>query len=82
MLCPQLVARYDDLVTRSYAMLRSFTLFLTKSVVVVQSRAGMPGLDPFQLVAMLLRLTRLTVPKQGDDAQDYQQFVASGVQQL
>lgn len=47
----------------------------------LQSRAGLPGLDPFQLVAMLLRLTRLTTPTEGDDAADYQQYVASGAWQ-
>jgi hypothetical protein len=38
----------------------------------------MPGLDPFQLVALLLQLLKLDKPQQGDDVADYQQFVASG----
>eukprot|EP00879_Flechtneria_rotunda_P009263 GHRR01009697.1.p1 GENE.GHRR01009697.1~~GHRR01009697.1.p1 ORF type:complete len:445 (+),score=178.50 GHRR01009697.1:141-1337(+) len=37
----------------------------------------MPGLDPFQLVSLLLRLVKLDKPTEGDDAADFQQFVAS-----
>ncbi|KAF6265374.1 hypothetical protein COO60DRAFT_1042114 [Scenedesmus sp. NREL 46B-D3] len=37
----------------------------------------MQGLDPFQLVALLLQLLKLDKPTQGDDVADYQQFVAS-----
>ncbi|KAF8069526.1 hypothetical protein HT031_001643 [Scenedesmus sp. PABB004] len=46
-----------------------------------QSRAGLPGLDPFQLVALLLQLVNMKTegktPTEGDDAADFQQFVAS-----
>ncbi|WIA10189.1 hypothetical protein OEZ85_010392 [Tetradesmus obliquus] len=42
-----------------------------------QSRSGLQGLDPFQLVALLLKLLKLDKPTQGDDVADYQQFVAS-----
>jgi hypothetical protein len=44
----------------------------------LQSRPGQQGLDPFQLVALLLQLLKLEKPTQGDDVADYQQFVASG----
>lgn len=45
-----------------------------------QSRPGMPGLDAFQLVDIMMRLTRkeMAIPTQGDDLADFQQFVASG----
>lgn len=45
-----------------------------------QSRSGMPGLDAFQLVDIMMRLTRkeMAIPTQGDDLADFQQFVASG----
>lgn len=40
----------------------------------------MPGLDAFQLVDIMMRLTRkeMAIPTQGDDLADFQQFVASG----
>eukprot|EP00878_Enallax_costatus_P022701 GHUV01024104.1.p1 GENE.GHUV01024104.1~~GHUV01024104.1.p1 ORF type:complete len:535 (+),score=144.39 GHUV01024104.1:216-1820(+) len=41
------------------------------------SRTGMLGLDGFQLVSMLSRLVKVPRPTEGDDAADYQQFVAS-----
>lgn len=45
-----------------------------------QSRSGMPGLDAFQLVDIMVRLTRkdMAIPTAGDDLADFQQFVASG----
>jgi hypothetical protein len=45
--------------------------------VATQSRPGKPGLDAFQLVDILTRLTRTDLPTNGDDAADFQQFVAS-----
>jgi hypothetical protein len=40
----------------------------------------MPGLDSFQLVDIMVRLTRkeMSIPTDGDDLADFQQFVASG----
>jgi hypothetical protein len=40
----------------------------------------MPGLDAFQLVDIMVRLTRkdMAIPTAGDDLADFQQFVASG----
>lgn len=52
-----------------------------QAVLEQQSRPGMPGLDPFQLVAMLLQLAQLPeLPKDGDgdDAADFLQFISSG----
>lgn len=44
-----------------------------------QSRPGMPGLDAYQLVDIMLRLTRrdMVIPQEGDDLADFQQFIAS-----
>lgn len=44
-----------------------------------QSRPGMPGLDAYQLVDVMMRLTKrdMVIPTQGDDLADFQQFIAS-----
>jgi len=40
----------------------------------------MPGLDAYQLVDVMMRLTKrdMVIPTQGDDLADFQQFIASG----
>lgn len=54
------------------------SIHLLRLRLLLQSRSGLQGLDPFQLVALLLKLLKLDKPTQGDDVADYQQFVASG----